>query len=208
MKGSNSADQQNTIFIAVHRKVSGVHIFTRDETGLVYLPIQLERTLHFTGDGKCNERGGHAPPPSPAWANFTLMMECMPESSRCYSVYSVDGVMPNWTNWRTMYAMSTKFRFLRSSLCFWIKNMSKRFSCSGSQREKCAMLQYTALHPIKLKNSWRFVGTFFLLFYYILSFYMIIQYQMKNVLCIHVYSTAFVRAIVCTAQRIFRMDKL
>jgi hypothetical protein len=30
-----------------------------------------------------------APPPSPAWANFTRMMECMPESSRCYSVYSV-----------------------------------------------------------------------------------------------------------------------
>jgi hypothetical protein len=31
------------------------------------------------------------PPPSPAWANFTLMMECTPESSRCYSVYSVLG---------------------------------------------------------------------------------------------------------------------
>jgi hypothetical protein len=29
------------------------------------------------------------PPPSPAWANFTLMIECKPESSRCYSVYSV-----------------------------------------------------------------------------------------------------------------------
>ncbi len=29
------------------------------------------------------------PPPAPAWANFTLMMECTPESSRCYSVYSV-----------------------------------------------------------------------------------------------------------------------
>ncbi len=29
------------------------------------------------------------PPPSPAWANFTLMMECRPESSVCYSVYSV-----------------------------------------------------------------------------------------------------------------------
>ena len=33
--------------------------------------------------------GGRAPPPSPAWANFTLMIECTPESSRCYSVYSV-----------------------------------------------------------------------------------------------------------------------
>ncbi len=29
------------------------------------------------------------PPPSPAWANFTLMMECTPESECCYSVYSV-----------------------------------------------------------------------------------------------------------------------
>jgi hypothetical protein len=29
------------------------------------------------------------PPPSPARANFTLMSECTPESSACYSVYSV-----------------------------------------------------------------------------------------------------------------------
>jgi len=29
------------------------------------------------------------PPPSPVQANFTLMIECTPESSRCYSVYSV-----------------------------------------------------------------------------------------------------------------------
>ncbi len=32
---------------------------------------------------------GMHPPPSPAWANFTLMIECTLESSRCYSVYSV-----------------------------------------------------------------------------------------------------------------------
>jgi hypothetical protein len=31
------------------------------------------------------------PPTSPARANFTLMTECTPESSRCYSVYSVEG---------------------------------------------------------------------------------------------------------------------
>ncbi len=42
---------------------------------------------NFTGDGKCNERGwACTPPPSPAWANFTLMIECTPESCRCYSV--------------------------------------------------------------------------------------------------------------------------
>jgi hypothetical protein len=34
--------------------------------------------------------GGRAPPPSPAWANFTLMIECTPESNCCYSVYSVE----------------------------------------------------------------------------------------------------------------------
>ncbi len=30
--------------------------------------------------------GGRAPPPSPARANFTLMTECTPENSGCYSV--------------------------------------------------------------------------------------------------------------------------
>ncbi len=29
------------------------------------------------------------PPPSPAWADFYIMIECMPESDRCHSVYSV-----------------------------------------------------------------------------------------------------------------------
>jgi hypothetical protein len=66
--------------------------FPRDETGLVCLPTQLERTIHcnFTGEGKCNERGvGVHPPPTPARANFTLITECTPESSGCNSVYSV-----------------------------------------------------------------------------------------------------------------------
>ncbi len=39
--------------------------------------------------------GGRAPPPSPACANFTLVMECTPESSRCYSVYSVEVIVNN-----------------------------------------------------------------------------------------------------------------
>ncbi len=60
-----------------------VHLFTRDETGLVCLPIRWSIHCNFSGDGKC------ATPPSPNWANFTLMMECTPESCRCYSVYSV-----------------------------------------------------------------------------------------------------------------------
>jgi hypothetical protein len=32
---------------------------------------------------------GVHPPPSRAWANFSIMMECMPESGRCHSVYSL-----------------------------------------------------------------------------------------------------------------------
>ncbi len=41
---------------------------------------------------------GVHPPPSPARANFTLMTECTPESSRCNSVYSVAETVssPSW----------------------------------------------------------------------------------------------------------------
>jgi hypothetical protein len=42
--------------------------------------------------------GGHAPPPSLAWANFSIMMEYTPESGHCRSVcYSVGASMP-WGN--------------------------------------------------------------------------------------------------------------
>ncbi len=36
------------------------------------------------------------PPPSPARANFTLMIECTPESNCYYSVYSV--TLASWTH--------------------------------------------------------------------------------------------------------------
>ncbi len=53
-------------------------------------PLSWSVHCNFIGDGKCKEKGvGVHPPPSSAWSNFTLMMECTPESSRCYSVYSV-----------------------------------------------------------------------------------------------------------------------
>ncbi len=32
------------------------------------------------------KEGGRAPPPSPAWADLTLMIECTPESGHCHSV--------------------------------------------------------------------------------------------------------------------------
>jgi hypothetical protein len=33
--------------------------------------------------------GGRAPPPSPCWADFTIMMECTTESGHCRSAYSL-----------------------------------------------------------------------------------------------------------------------
>jgi hypothetical protein len=44
---------------------------------------------NLTGDGKCCGRGWACTQPSPAWPNFTLIIECTPKSDCCYSVYSV-----------------------------------------------------------------------------------------------------------------------
>ncbi len=64
----------------------------RLEIGEVYLPSQLERTctttLYMMVD--ISERGWACTPPSPAWADFSIIIECTPESSNCHSVYSVD----------------------------------------------------------------------------------------------------------------------
>jgi hypothetical protein len=68
----------------------------RDETGLVYLPTQLERTLQLVMVNTLQlvmvnvvKGGGRAPPTLTSRANFTLMTEYTPESSRYHSVYSV-----------------------------------------------------------------------------------------------------------------------
>jgi hypothetical protein len=53
-------------------------------------------------------RGG-APTPStsPAWANFSIMIECTPESDCCYSVYSVVGTTVNWTYNQSLYTVTS-----------------------------------------------------------------------------------------------------
>jgi hypothetical protein len=73
----------------------------KHETGLFYLPTQLERTLQLYWCGKCSERGWREASVNLlyecdwmivcmlAWANFTFIMECTPESDCWYSVYSV-----------------------------------------------------------------------------------------------------------------------
>ncbi len=52
--------------------------------GQCICPLSWSVHCNFTVDGKCNERGW-----AYSQANFTLMMECTPESSVCYYVYSV-----------------------------------------------------------------------------------------------------------------------
>ncbi len=65
------------------------------------------------------------PPPSPAWSNFTLMMECTPESSRCYSVYSVV-----WTTeGRPAKLLKTTFASLLFVIYFMIGTILAEIPC-------------------------------------------------------------------------------
>ncbi len=63
-----------------HRVHTGV------DKGGVYLPSQLERTtqLYTLWVDRVKEIG-RAPPTSPGWANFSIMMECTPENGKCRS---------------------------------------------------------------------------------------------------------------------------
>jgi hypothetical protein len=47
------------------------------------------RTFRHEGKISLAGKGGRAPPTLTSQANFTLMMECTPESGRYHSVYSV-----------------------------------------------------------------------------------------------------------------------
>jgi hypothetical protein len=63
--------------LATDRANHRVHIFTRDETGLVHVcPLSWSGHCNFTGDGKCNERGRACTPHPhqpglilPSWLN-------------------------------------------------------------------------------------------------------------------------------------------
>ncbi len=57
----------------------------RVEIGGMYLLSKLERTpLYVLVDIVTGV--GREPPPSPGWANFSIIMECTPESCNCHSV--------------------------------------------------------------------------------------------------------------------------
>jgi hypothetical protein len=56
----------------------------RVEIREVYLPSQLWSVHHHClRDDRFSERGWACSPPSPGWANFSIMMECTPEGVNC-----------------------------------------------------------------------------------------------------------------------------
>ncbi len=66
----------NRVHIVVEEKL-GVYIFSAGAYSITLIDI-LDRV-----------KGGVHLPPSLGWADFTILMECTPESGRCHSVYSV-----------------------------------------------------------------------------------------------------------------------
>jgi hypothetical protein len=51
-------------------------------------PLSWSVNCNFVRDGNYSEKlvVGLHPPPSPAWANISIMMECTSESGGCHSV--------------------------------------------------------------------------------------------------------------------------
>ncbi len=76
---------RNIFFILVHLSWISVFAKFREESpqstyrsrGALYVMVDTVKGI------------GVHPPPSPDWADFTIMMECTPESGHCQPVYSV-----------------------------------------------------------------------------------------------------------------------
>ncbi len=67
-----------------------VHTGVEQKQGECICPLSWSVHHNFVRDGRHSKRGWSCtPPPSPAWADFSIMMECKPESGHCHSVYSV-----------------------------------------------------------------------------------------------------------------------
>ncbi len=103
-----------------------VHIFTRDETGSVYLPTQLEHTLQLYWWCKCNKRG---------WA-------CT------HHPYQPMLILPSWLNVRQKAAVTT--------LCtLWYKYLSweyvRRGNSAGIRARICRSFKETRYRF----SSWR-----------------------------------------------------
>jgi hypothetical protein len=65
-----------------------VLILIEMKQGECICPLSWSVHSNFVRDGSYSERGKacSAPPPSLAWANFSIKMECTPEGESCHSV--------------------------------------------------------------------------------------------------------------------------
>ncbi len=67
--------------------------YIKVKLGEYICPLSCSAHHNFVRDGNYCERGvGVHPRASSVWANFSIVMECTPESRRCHSVYSVLGL--------------------------------------------------------------------------------------------------------------------
>jgi hypothetical protein len=97
----------------LERKYHKVNILVEMQQGQCICPLSWSVHCNFTGEGKCSERGwACTPPPLPARAYFTLMMECTPEIGRYHSVYTLGNTT------FILYEISPRFwRFILSVKC-------------------------------------------------------------------------------------------
>jgi hypothetical protein len=63
----------------VHTEYIGIEIKRGggDVSAILYMMVNIVKGV------------GVHPPPSPAWANFSIMMECTPEHGSCHSVFTL-----------------------------------------------------------------------------------------------------------------------
>jgi hypothetical protein len=95
----------------------------RGELWGVYLPSQLKctkQTLYMMLD---RVKGGWAciPPPLPAWADFSIVMECTPESGHCHSVCTLcSKLFPaqiNDVQYMTNYLLLKEKLYMTTTFC-------------------------------------------------------------------------------------------
>ncbi len=53
--------------------------------------------------------GGRAPPPTPGWADFSLRMECTPESGHCHSVCTLWVEPPDFLSYELTGLLAMRF---------------------------------------------------------------------------------------------------
>ncbi len=97
----------------------------RDEIGASVSALERTYTATLYLMVTIVKGGRRAPPPSPAWVDFSTMMQCTPESGRCHSVCTLCAR----TEWLLGYCKHRQQKELKSRV---VKEWSSVYlSCTG-----------------------------------------------------------------------------